>query len=221
MPPQKTEIASRAKKANSIAKPKGAVRAKSGCYTCRIRRKKCDEKRIGDEGPCETCFRLKLECLGFGAKRPEWLRDTTRVSAIRNKIKAHLAAQGMIKGHAGSGSRSTIQEDYLRLSDYRDSDHVYPSGSSSSESPHRDLSEESDRQYSYTAASHLTGHYQMHDHSPELLFPHDDLRSSRCVSPSNSVIMMQNSQFFDQFVDPMSSDTYSNECEDGIYTFIM
>jgi hypothetical protein len=31
-------------------------------------------KRKGDEGPCETCFRLKLECLGFDAKRPDWLR---------------------------------------------------------------------------------------------------------------------------------------------------
>ena len=39
MPPQKSDLQSRSKKANSIAKPKGAVRAKSGCYTCRIRRK--------------------------------------------------------------------------------------------------------------------------------------------------------------------------------------
>ena len=39
MPPQKTEVPSRARKTNSINKPKGAVRAKSGCYTCRIRRK--------------------------------------------------------------------------------------------------------------------------------------------------------------------------------------
>lgn len=29
----------RPKKQNGLAKPKGAVRAKSGCYTCRIRRK--------------------------------------------------------------------------------------------------------------------------------------------------------------------------------------
>ena len=35
---------------------------------------KCDEKRMGEDGPCETCYRLKLECLGFGAKRPDWLR---------------------------------------------------------------------------------------------------------------------------------------------------
>lgn len=107
-------------------KPKGAVRAKSGCYTCRIRRKvrarrlgrhilscpfsaehthpppphrrsshprtrptlsssnriadhllsylqKCDEQPNG-EGACQTCVRLRLQCLGFGAKRPDWMR---------------------------------------------------------------------------------------------------------------------------------------------------
>ena len=46
MPPQKSE--QRAKKANSITKPKGAVRAKSGCYTCRIRRKVCSITPILD-----------------------------------------------------------------------------------------------------------------------------------------------------------------------------
>ena len=81
----------------------------------------------------------------------------------------------MIKGHSGSGSgtRSTIQEDYLRLSEYRESDNAYPSGSSTSESPHRDLSEESDRAYPYTPAAPLNGHYQMNVHSPDFMFPHD------------------------------------------------
>jgi hypothetical protein len=173
MPPQKSSP--RPKKANSVAKPKGAVRAKSGCYTCRIRRKKCDEKLIGDDGPCETCFRLKLECLGFGAKRPDWLRESTRVTAIRDKIKAHLAAQGMIKGHSGSGSRSAVQEDFLRLSDYRDGDLVYASGSSTSDSPHRELSEESDRpsyhHLSYApVATGSRGQYDMYP--PDDFYPH-------------------------------------------------
>lgn len=86
-----------AKKAGA-PKAKGAVRAKSGCYTCRIRRKvnipprptllvvvltvphlsfvrfqKCDE-RPNAEGRCETCIRLRLQCLGFGQKRPDWLK---------------------------------------------------------------------------------------------------------------------------------------------------
>jgi hypothetical protein len=39
---------------------------------------KCDEQP-NDDGECNTCVRLHLECLGFGAKRPEWLR----VSVLR------------------------------------------------------------------------------------------------------------------------------------------
>ncbi|KAI0091025.1 hypothetical protein BDY19DRAFT_674170 [Irpex rosettiformis] len=87
-------------------KPKGAVRAKSGCYTCRIRRKKCDEQPNA-EGACQTCVRLRLQCLGFGAKRPDWMRENNSVTELREKIKTFLASQGMIKGHSGSGPRST------------------------------------------------------------------------------------------------------------------
>jgi len=87
-------------------KAKGAVRAKSGCYTCRIRRKKCDEHQNQD-GYCDTCVRLRLQCLGFGAKRPDWLRESHNVSLMRDKIKAFLAAQGMIKGHSGTGPRGS------------------------------------------------------------------------------------------------------------------
>ncbi|KAG2074329.1 hypothetical protein BDR04DRAFT_1229533 [Suillus decipiens] len=90
-------------------KAKGAVRAKSGCYTCRIRRKKCDEQPNAD-GSCQTCVRLRLQCLGFGAKRPEWLRASDKVVDLREKIKNFLAAQGMIKGHSGAGPRPNDQE---------------------------------------------------------------------------------------------------------------
>ncbi|KAG1887058.1 hypothetical protein F4604DRAFT_1719884, partial [Suillus subluteus] len=90
-------------------KPKGVVRAKSGCFTCRIRRRKCDEQPNND-GSCQTCVRFRLECLGFGAKRPEWLRATNKVVELREKIKNFIAAQGMIKGHSGAGPRPNDQE---------------------------------------------------------------------------------------------------------------
>jgi C6 transcription factor Pro1 len=105
---------------------------------------KCDE-RANEAGHCQTCVRLRLECLGFGAKRPEWLRvrsflylaqtitevlitqESRNVVDLREKIKAFLAAQGMIKGHSGSGPRNAEQEPpMLRLAD---------DYSSSSESP--------------------------------------------------------------------------------------
>lgn len=76
------------------------------------------------------------------------LQESSKVSAIRDKIKNHLASQGMIKGHSGSGSRNAVHLDTLRLSDYKDVD-VPPhsgSGSSFSGSPQpRELSVESDQ----------------------------------------------------------------------------
>ncbi|KAJ3503709.1 hypothetical protein NLJ89_g8311 [Agrocybe chaxingu] len=192
------------KKVTGITKPKGAVRAKSGCYTCRIRRKKCDEKRVGAAGDrCETCIRLKLECLGFGAKRPDWLRESHRVSQIRDRIKAHLAAQGMIKGHAGSGSRNPVQDEILMLSEYREGDtgNYNRSGTSStnsSPSP-RDASVESDRPYSgrltlQQMTSSVRGYYDYHPpvRDDTYFVPHHDFQSSRCDSPSDSMMYHDN-----------------------------
>ncbi|KAJ7650027.1 fungal-specific transcription factor domain-containing protein [Roridomyces roridus] len=117
-------------------KAKGAVRAKSGCYTCRIRRKKCDEHQ-NHEGYCDTCVRLRLQCLGFGAKRPEWLRESRNVSEMRDKIKVFLAAQGMIKGHAGAGARGSDQAlPILKLEE----DSTTPSSSESPPTPALTLS---------------------------------------------------------------------------------
>ncbi|KAF8638302.1 hypothetical protein AX17_002322 [Amanita inopinata Kibby_2008] len=94
---------------SGITKAKGTARAKSGCYTCRIRRKKCDEQK-SERGNCKTCDRLRLECLGYGVKRPEWLRSSQAVSDIRDRIKKFLASQGLIKGHSSPASRSVEQE---------------------------------------------------------------------------------------------------------------
>jgi len=116
-------------KQRGTPKAKGAVRAKSGCYTCRIRRKKCDEE-LSDGGRCRTCVRLRLECLGFGPKRPEWLREIHNVREVREKIKNFLASHGMIKGHTGTAlpRESEYELPTLRLSDET-------SGSESSQSP--------------------------------------------------------------------------------------
>ncbi|TRM55749.1 hypothetical protein BD626DRAFT_636532 [Schizophyllum amplum] len=101
---------------------KGAARAKSGCYTCRVRRKKCDEER-DEDGHCRTCTRLRLQCLGFGTKLPEYLRVSSArlffralsrtlthrqnidtVNEMRDKIKLHLDTNNMIKRLAGSSA---------------------------------------------------------------------------------------------------------------------
>lgn len=128
---------------------------------------KCDEQP-DDAGQCQTCVRLRLECLGFGAKRPEWLRvsrltptyifspphgsptchqESRNVVDLREKIKGFLAAQGMIKGHSGSGPRTAEQEPpTLRLAE------EYSSSSESPPTPTLSLSSDSIRRHHHTSS---------------------------------------------------------------------
>ncbi|KAF9560751.1 hypothetical protein CPC08DRAFT_750332 [Agrocybe pediades] len=76
--------------------PRNGNAGKGGCWTCRVRRKKCDEQREGDS--CKTCKRLTIKCLGWGAKRPEWMRDKKNVDAYKANIKAQLTRAGLIRG---------------------------------------------------------------------------------------------------------------------------
>ncbi|CAI7664015.1 unnamed protein product [Penicillium bialowiezense] len=59
-------------------------RSRSGCYTCRLRRKKCDE----NHPHCSACANLQVEC---NYKRPVWWTDPTlrrsRKEQIKNTIK--------------------------------------------------------------------------------------------------------------------------------------
>jgi len=87
---------------------------------------------------------------------------------LRDRIKAHLAAQGMIKGHAGSGSRTAVQEETLRLSDFRDGPEISygtpgsSASSSSGGSPRgREDSVESDHH-----------HHHHHPYSGPLVLPY-------------------------------------------------
>ncbi|KAJ3732536.1 fungal-specific transcription factor domain-containing protein [Lentinula guzmanii] len=85
---------------NAIDLPRTQVASKGGCWTCRLRRKKCDEQREGDS--CRTCIRLTIECLGWGPKRPEWMRDKQAVEAYKADIKAQLTRAGLIRGQPRS-----------------------------------------------------------------------------------------------------------------------
>jgi hypothetical protein len=160
-------------------KTKGAVRAKSGCYTCRIRRKKCDEQ-MNVDGSCATCVRLRLQCLGFGAKRPEWLRENRNVLDLRDKIKTFLASQGMIKGHSGSATRAAEQEQQiLSLS----TDYVSPTNSP--QTPTLSISSTNDERPSTYPLRTNTGRYPDSDHLPVMqeLSPDSPLERSEYLLP--------------------------------------
>ncbi|THU95806.1 hypothetical protein K435DRAFT_113402 [Dendrothele bispora CBS 962.96] len=97
-------------------KVKGAVHAKSGCtYTCRISNRNCNE-RPDRFVPCEICFRLHLQCLGFGATRPDWLRENNNMVELREKIKQFHTSQGYSAEQeqlADDHSRNKIQNSIL------------------------------------------------------------------------------------------------------------
>ncbi|KZT29974.1 hypothetical protein NEOLEDRAFT_1056025 [Neolentinus lepideus HHB14362 ss-1] len=198
MPPdihqRRSGISSPARSSKKVGAPKakGAVRAKSGCYTCRIRRKKCDERQ-DPNGNCETCVRLRLQCLGFGAKRPDYLKDTKNVADFREKIKSFLASNGMIKGHSNPGTRAQDEEpSILRLVDER----RYSSASSpSSESI---TSDAHDGYRSHLITSHVRDpepHYElsMPNDPPYSHHGHNDPTPVPTSYPSYPSLAMQSS----------------------------
>jgi hypothetical protein len=60
----------------------GPLRSKQGCWTCRLRKKKCDESRP----QCSTCESLAITCYGFGPK-PDWMNDSEKERAVANSLK--------------------------------------------------------------------------------------------------------------------------------------
>lgn len=60
----------------------GPLRGKHGCWTCRLRKKKCDEGRPR----CSTCETLSITCYGFGPK-PDWMNGGEKERSVANNIK--------------------------------------------------------------------------------------------------------------------------------------
>lgn len=56
-------------------------RSRTGCWTCRIRKKKCDERHP----TCARCQNLRIECQGYGAKRKS-------AEVLGHAIQAHRVA---------------------------------------------------------------------------------------------------------------------------------
>lgn len=56
--------------------------SRSGCWTCRIRHKKCDEV----SPKCLECESRAITCHGYG-RRPPWMNDPVLLSAEKQRIK--------------------------------------------------------------------------------------------------------------------------------------
>ncbi|CAL3962325.1 unnamed protein product [Diplocarpon coronariae] len=75
----------------------GPLRSKQGCWTCRLRRKKCDERRE----VCSVCESLGVTCYGYGPK-PEWMDGGEREKAVAASIKQVVKHTSRRKGRLGT-----------------------------------------------------------------------------------------------------------------------
>ncbi|KAM0343215.1 hypothetical protein ACHAPU_008808 [Fusarium lateritium] len=64
------------------------VRSNAGCWTCRLRRKKCDEKHP----VCDSCGSLEISCY-FDDDKPDWMDGGPKQKAMAEKIKAQVKKQ--------------------------------------------------------------------------------------------------------------------------------
>lgn len=84
------------------------IRSFNGCWTCRLRRKKCDEKRP----VCDTCAALHITC-HYDQEKPEWMDGGVRQEEMAEQLKREVKE----KAHRRRGERAVpdIQNDVMEL----------------------------------------------------------------------------------------------------------
>jgi hypothetical protein len=102
----------------------GVLRSKHGCWTCRLRKKKCDEERPC----CNTCKSLTITCHGYGP-RPSWMSNPEEREAM--KVEIGFAVKNPVKKkHTQKLASSTTMRPILPASDLLDN------STSSTDPPH-------------------------------------------------------------------------------------
>lgn len=83
------------------------IRASNGCWTCRLRRKKCDELHP----VCGTCATLHITC-HYSEERPEWMDGGVRQGEMAERVKREVKEMA----HLRRGERA-VQVSGDRVSD--------------------------------------------------------------------------------------------------------
>ncbi len=131
----------------------------------------------------------------------------------------------MIKGHSATGSKNQVQEEFLRLSDFRGVPTAmrdYPSGSSSSGSGREDSAETEpifpltpyNPQYQQSSLRGLEEYYGtsgtsgLNQSSPLLRIVFVDMLSPRCDSPTDPSVQYEYPM---EFYPILTADTFESE----------
>lgn len=64
--------------------PYTMARSRKGCWTCRIRHRRCDETLP----LCKECTTRHITCHGYEVEAPEWMKDEQRLQAELQRIKS-------------------------------------------------------------------------------------------------------------------------------------
>jgi C6 transcription factor Pro1 len=73
---------------------------RGGCWTCRLRRKKCDEARP----VCRNCSLLEISCHGSGVK-PTWMDGGAKQKEMSERVKAQIKRRGQKRRERGPTTR--------------------------------------------------------------------------------------------------------------------
>jgi hypothetical protein len=106
----------------------GRIRSKQGCWTCKLRKKKCDERRPN----CSACESLTITCHGFGPK-PDWMDNGQRERDVTNSLKEVVKSVSRRKVTQQTNERGQVIKIAPRPENVTGKD----SGSSSSEAASR------------------------------------------------------------------------------------
>ncbi|KAH7131847.1 fungal-specific transcription factor domain-containing protein [Dendryphion nanum] len=82
---------------------KGALRTKHGCWTCRVRKKKCDEARP----KCTNCESLVIPCHGYGPK-PDWMDNGEKERIVVKEMKEIIKYTSRRKAPVRSSEQSNL-----------------------------------------------------------------------------------------------------------------
>ncbi|RFU32515.1 hypothetical protein B7463_g3825, partial [Scytalidium lignicola] len=84
-------------------------RSRTGCYTCRIRKKKCDEQYPC----CGSCQIRKLQCYGYDAPPPDWMhgkRGWKEIMATEEARQLRSIAEVQYKARRRNGQNRLEEE---------------------------------------------------------------------------------------------------------------
>lgn len=85
------------------------TRSFNGCWTCRLRRKKCDERHP----VCDSCAALRVTCY-YNRDKPEWMDGSTRQEEMAERLKREIKEKsnrrrGERATHISSGRVSVVE----------------------------------------------------------------------------------------------------------------